>query len=125
MLCANCSGAVINSFPKVHRFLRSIPNGLQSTSLSAAMHPSKPPSNSDAAVRLSVNGESLLVPCGATVAAALLQQGIGTRRSISGEARGPLCAMGICMECCATVNKSAHVRTCQLLVEQDMEIVTE
>ena len=59
------------------------------------------------------------------MAAALVQAGVPTRQSISGEVRSPLCAMGICMECCATVNGVPHVRTCQLLVEAGMDVITQ
>jgi sarcosine oxidase subunit alpha len=46
------------------------------------------------------------------------------RFSVRGEARGPLCGMGICMECRATVNGVAHRRTCQLVCVAGMEVVT-
>jgi hypothetical protein len=32
--------------------------------------------------------------------------------------------MGICMECCATVDGVNHVRSCQVIVRAGMEIVT-
>jgi predicted molibdopterin-dependent oxidoreductase YjgC len=75
-------------------------------------------------VDLTVNGRSVSVRSGSNVAAALLQAGIAFRTSVSGEPRGPLCAMGICMECCATVNGIPHIRTCQAAVESGMEVVT-
>jgi sarcosine oxidase subunit alpha len=76
-------------------------------------------------VELIVNGRSVTVPSGLSVAAALLQAGIASRRSVSGDPRGPLCAMGICMECCAIVNGVPHVRTCQAAAQHGMEVVTE
>jgi hypothetical protein len=45
------------------------------------------------------------------------------RRSVSGEPRSALCAMGICEECRATVNGVPHVRTCQRIVASGMEVV--
>lgn len=75
-------------------------------------------------VDLTVNGHRVSVKSGSSIAAALLQAGIALRTSISGDPRGPLCAMGICMECCATVNGIPHIRTCQTTVESDMEVVT-
>jgi predicted molibdopterin-dependent oxidoreductase YjgC len=75
-------------------------------------------------VDLTVNGCLVSVPSGSSVAAALLQAGIALRASVSGEPRGPLCAMGICMECCAMVNGTPQVRTCQVVVEDGMEVVT-
>jgi D-hydroxyproline dehydrogenase subunit gamma len=77
-----------------------------------------------AAVDLTINGRLVSVPSGLTVAAALLQAGIELRTSVSGEPRGSLCAMGICMECCAMVNGIPHVRTCQVTVQHGMEVVT-
>jgi sarcosine oxidase subunit alpha len=75
-------------------------------------------------VDLTVNGRLVSVESGLNLAAALLDAGIALRTSVSGEPRGPLCAMGICMECCATVNSIPHVRTCQAAVENGMEVVT-
>jgi predicted molibdopterin-dependent oxidoreductase YjgC len=76
-------------------------------------------------LQLTVNGKLVSARHGATVAAVLMQAGAATRTSVSGEARNPFCAMGICMECCATVNGVQHVRTCQIPVEAGMEVVTE
>lgn len=36
------------------------------------------------------------------------------RLSVTGEPRGPLCGMGICFECRATIDGKPHVRTCQM-----------
>jgi D-hydroxyproline dehydrogenase subunit gamma len=76
-------------------------------------------------IRLRVNGKYVSVTVGTVVAAAVVQAGqMRFRRSVAGEARGPLCGMGICMECRVTINGHAHVRSCQLLCEQDMEVRT-
>jgi len=74
---------------------------------------------------LTINGSPVSVAQGASVAAALLQAGVPARTSVSGESRNPLCGMGVCMECCATVNGVKHVRTCQMPVHPGMEVVTE
>jgi len=77
-------------------------------------------------VPLSVNGKAFTVPLGTTVAAAVLRAGVAScRRSIKGEARGPLCGMGICFECRVTVNGVPHVKSCQLLGAPGMEIATD
>ncbi|MBS1803196.1 MAG: (2Fe-2S)-binding protein [Acidobacteria bacterium] len=60
-----------------------------------------------------------------SVAAAIMTIGSPCRTSIHGEPRGPLCGMGICMECRATVNGQKHQRTCQLTCRPEMEVVTE
>lgn len=78
------------------------------------------------AIRVRINGKETDVPQRTTVAAAILRSGTAAlRRSVSGEARGPLCAMGICFECRVTVNRVPHVRSCQVLCEPDMEIVCD
>jgi len=72
-----------------------------------------------------VNGVSVSVPEGATVAVAMVMAGQRCRSSVTGEPRGPLCGMGICFECRAVVNGVSHSRTCQLLCELDMEVRTD
>lgn len=77
-------------------------------------------------IRVRVNGQSLLVPEGTLVAAAIARAGHASmRRSVTGQLRGPLCGMGICFECRATVNGVLHVRTCQRVCEAEMEIATD
>jgi len=76
-------------------------------------------------IRVSVNGRELAVPSGSVAAIAIALAGYSaSRRSISGEPRGPLCGMGICFECRATINGIPHVRTCQYVCEPGMEIQT-
>ena len=77
-------------------------------------------------VTLKVNEVNVSVPAGSTLAAAVLQTGVSSfRRSVTGEARGPLCGMGICYECRVTVNGVAHVRSCQTLCENGMDVRTD
>jgi len=75
---------------------------------------------------ISLNGKDLTVPYGTTIAAAV---GIGgdsvLRRSVSGEPRGPLCGMGICFECRVTVDGIRHVKSCQMLCREGMQISTD
>ena len=75
---------------------------------------------------ISLNGRPLSVPSGTTVAAAVYVGGVSSfRRSVSGEARGPLCGMGICFECRVTVDGVRHVKSCQMLCKQGMQITTD
>lgn len=77
-------------------------------------------------ITLKVNELPVSVPAGSMVAAAVLETGISAfRRSVTGEARGPLCGMGICFECRVTVNGVAHVRSCQTLCENGMDVRTD
>ncbi len=75
-------------------------------------------------VVLEVNGRAVRVRLGTSVAAAMLLAGNACRMSVTGEPRGPLCGMGVCMECRATVDGVAHVRTCQLQACSGMTVVT-
>jgi sarcosine oxidase subunit alpha len=77
-------------------------------------------------LQLRVNGRDVAVPAGTVVAAAVAQAGV-TRfhRSPAGHPRGPLCGMGVCMECRVTINGQAHVRSCLTLCESGMEVRTD
>lgn len=75
-------------------------------------------------ISLIVNGATITVAAGTTVAAAVLITSASTRTSITGESRAPLCGMGICFECRATVNGAAHQKTCQMLCEAGMDVRT-
>jgi len=73
---------------------------------------------------ITVNGKQVRVPIGASVAGAVMLANEPCRFSVTGEPRGPLCGMGICMECRATVNGVRHRRTCQMICADGMEVVT-
>jgi D-hydroxyproline dehydrogenase subunit gamma len=76
-------------------------------------------------ISVTVNGASVRVPRGATTLAAVFAAGgFSVRRSVSGTARGPLCGMGVCFECRATVNHRRYARTCQILCTPGMDIRT-
>ena len=77
-------------------------------------------------ITLRVNGAAVTVPEGTRVAAAILAAGVTVfRRSVTGAPRGPLCGMGICFECRATIDGIAHQRTCQRAVRDGMEVQTD
>ncbi len=78
---------------------------------------------SDFAIR--VNGRTVAVSAGATVAVAILIAGQPCRTSVTREPRGPLCGMGVCFECRATVNGVPHARSCQILCEPGMDVRTD
>src|SRR5512144_1537946 len=65
---------------------------------------------------LDVNGTRVEVAAGSTVAAALVIAGVTAfHHSPSGEARAPLCGMGLCFECRVTIDGRPHARSCQVL----------
>ncbi|MGB6194182.1 MAG: 2Fe-2S iron-sulfur cluster-binding protein [Terracidiphilus sp.] len=78
-----------------------------------------------ALVSITINGRVVQVAEGTSVAAAMLAAGEACRLSVRGEPRSPLCGMGICMECRATVNGIPHRLTCQMLCAAGMQVVTE
>jgi sarcosine oxidase subunit alpha len=77
-------------------------------------------------VTISVNGKAVRVPAGTLLAAAIEQAGVSSfRTSVRGEPRGPLCGMGVCFECCVTINGRAYSRSCMTLCEEGMEVRTD
>lgn len=77
-------------------------------------------------LRVSVNGREIDVPVGSVVAAAVARAGEARfRRSVSGMARGPLCGMGVCMECRVTIDGVPQRRSCQVLCADGMEVQTD
>ena len=77
-------------------------------------------------VRLSVNGAAITVPAGTMVSTAVALAGVSRfRRSVTGEARAPLCGMGICFECRVTIDGREHCRSCQVPCAAGMEVRTD
>jgi D-hydroxyproline dehydrogenase subunit gamma len=78
------------------------------------------------AVTVIVNGQPVRVPPGASAAAAVAMAGVSAfRSSVTGAPRGPLCGMGMCFECRATVDGVPNVRTCRTVCREGMEIKTD
>jgi sarcosine oxidase subunit alpha len=78
-----------------------------------------------AMVRLSVNGQPVEVPAGASVAAAVAQVTLRFRRSVNDAPRAPLCGMGVCFECRVSVDGVAHVRACMTPAAEGMQVITD
>jgi NADPH-dependent 2,4-dienoyl-CoA reductase/sulfur reductase-like enzyme len=77
-------------------------------------------------VGLTVDGRSIAAEAADTVAAALWNAGVlRLRRSVSGEPRGVLCAMGICYECRVAIDGVPHRRACMELVRDGMVVETD
>lgn len=80
---------------------------------------------SDPRVEIFVDDEPLPVAPDVTVAAALLDAGLTRfRTSASGEARAPLCGMGICYECRVAIDGLPQQRSCMVRVAPGMRIHT-
>jgi hypothetical protein len=77
-------------------------------------------------VRLTVNGREVRVPAGSVVAAAIAIAAAGwCRRSVAGVARDPLCGMGVCFECRATIDGWPQRLSCQTVCAEGMRVDTE
>jgi predicted molibdopterin-dependent oxidoreductase YjgC len=76
-------------------------------------------------IELSLDGRSLQVADGTTVAAALSLSGDGSSRtSVSGRRRAPFCGMGICQECRVTIDGRRRL-ACQTLCSEGMQVETQ
>jgi sarcosine oxidase subunit alpha len=76
-------------------------------------------------VEITVNGRTIRAGMGVSVASALLNAGIAEfRASPSGQARTPVCGMGICFECRVTIDGVAHQRACMIAVRSGMAVTT-
>ena len=76
-------------------------------------------------VAIRVNGSEHRAAAGVSVAAVLLNAGIGAfRRSVTGAPRAPLCGMGICHECRVTIDGVPHRRACLIPVADGMHVQT-
>jgi predicted molibdopterin-dependent oxidoreductase YjgC len=76
-------------------------------------------------VRLSLDGVPTDVEEGTSVAAALINAGVWHfRTSVTGKARAPLCAMGVCFECRVMIDGHPHRRACLEICRDGMEVTT-
>lgn len=76
-------------------------------------------------VEIILNGRIVHADVGTTLICALLNAGqCVSRISVSGEPRGPLCAMGVCQECRVTIDGVEHQRACVTVVAPGMRIDT-
>jgi predicted molibdopterin-dependent oxidoreductase YjgC len=78
--------------------------------------------NAHALVHFQLNGQAAQVPAGTSIAAALYLCGNGiARHSVSGQARAPVCGMGVCQECRVRVNGQSQL-ACQTLCALGMVV---
>ena len=74
-------------------------------------------------IRFTIDGRSVEVSEGTTVAVALVMVQAG-RRSVGGDRREAVCGIGNCWECRATVDGVADVRTCLVRASVGMRVET-
>lgn len=76
-------------------------------------------------LRIVVDGVLVTCPSDVSVAAALLNAGVAVfRMSVAGDARAPMCGMGICYECRVTIDDVAQRRACMVTVAEGMRVST-
>jgi aerobic-type carbon monoxide dehydrogenase small subunit (CoxS/CutS family) len=76
-------------------------------------------------IELQINGQTLRVAPGTSVAAALYLAGDGSSRTaVSGQRRAPLCGMGICHECRVTIDGQRRL-ACQTSCSAGMQVETQ
>jgi NADPH-dependent 2,4-dienoyl-CoA reductase/sulfur reductase-like enzyme len=74
-------------------------------------------------VHFTIDGRPAAAEAGVSLLAALWNDGVrALRRSVGGEARGPLCGMGTCFECRVTLDGQPHVRSCLAPVREGMDV---
>lgn len=76
---------------------------------------------------VTIDGRTVAVPDGVTIAAALLSVGTRSWRTTRIEAspRGVFCGMGVCFDCLVVVNGEPNIRACVTLVEPGDAIATQ
>jgi len=71
-----------------------------------------------------VEGRAVLVPAGASAAAAVLMAGLSSIREtpVGASERAPYCMMGICFDCLAEIDGAANRQSCMVLARPGMRI---
>jgi predicted molibdopterin-dependent oxidoreductase YjgC len=75
-------------------------------------------------VDLFVDGRRISARDGETLAVALLNAEVVVfrRTPVSGQARAPLCLMGVCFDCLVEVDGAQNVQSCMVRVEPGMQV---
>lgn len=85
--------------------------------------PFRPLEPEDRRVGVSLDGQPLMLPEGANLAAALLAHGLGTfrRTPVSGAPRAPFCMMGACFDCLVDIDGTTR-QACMIEVTEGLQI---
>jgi len=75
-------------------------------------------------VTVVINGRSVAVPQGETVAAAVLAENIGYSRTtpVKQQPRAPFCMMGVCFDCLMVIDGAPNQQACMVQVRDGMRI---
>ena len=85
----------------------------------------RPRTDSPAAtIAVEVEGRTVLVPEGASAAAAVLLAGLPSIRDtpIGGDERAPYCMMGVCFDCLAEIDGVTNRQSCMVRARPGMRI---
>lgn len=82
------------------------------------------PDTQRSAVQFRVEGRLVQAREGQTLAVALLNASVVPFRHtpVSGQARAPLCLMGVCFDCLVEVDGAPNVQSCMVEVREGMEV---
>jgi 2Fe-2S iron-sulfur cluster binding domain len=82
------------------------------------------PDGAAATVAVEVDGRPVMLPPGASAAAAMLLAGLASSRdsALGGDARGPYCLIGVCFDCLAEIDGVANRQSCMIRVQPGMRI---
>ena len=82
------------------------------------------PDAAAATIAVEVEGRPVLVPAGASAAAAVLVAGLPSIRdsAIGGGERAPYCLMGVCFDCLAEIDGVPNRQSCMVTVAPGMRI---
>jgi D-hydroxyproline dehydrogenase subunit gamma len=76
-----------------------------------------------ASVTVTVEDRKIVVPVGASAAAAVLAAGFDSiRETAGGSARMPYCMMGVCFDCLAEIDGVPNRQSCMVEVQEGMRI---
>lgn len=75
-------------------------------------------------VTVVINGRSVAVPQGESVAAAVLAENIGHTRTtpVNQQPRAPFCMMGVCFDCLMVIDGVPNQQACMVQVRDGMRI---
>jgi hypothetical protein len=82
------------------------------------------PDSPAATIAVEVEGRVVLVPAGASAAAAVLMAGLSSTRDtpVGGGERAPYCMMGICFDCLAEIDGVPNRQSCVVAARSGMRI---
>jgi len=72
-----------------------------------------------------LRGKQIEVPAGTSAAVVAITRDVHCRTSFDGQIRAPLCGMGICFECRMKINGKPHVKSCQVICTDGIEIESD